>query len=373
MQVHRLTTLAESTEILDSWNRLARGVPFRLPDWLLPWWEHYGERRELLVLCVHNEQSEVVGIAPWYVEHSAVDGLAIRQLGTGEMCSDYLGILSRPGTEDQVAVALADYLARPPEDLAWHVLELAGVDADELTTLRLVERLAQQGSPVHRYAADRCWRIALPPSWEEYLQRHSKSHRKQLRRLVNRMLQTQQTTLRLVQSPEELAPAWEQLIDLHQRRRQSLGEPGCFASAPFARCHEEIARRMLAAGRLRLLLLDIGGHTVAAEYQLAGDGITYAYQAGVDPDYLEQQPGKLITIASLRQAIDEGQHSFDLLRGDEPYKPHWRAEPRQMYDFRIAAHHAGARFRHTAWLARRRMKSWLKRNLPRASGAEAGA
>src|SRR5207244_453594 len=80
--------------------------------------------------------------------------------------------------------------------------------------------------------------------------------------------------------------------------------------------------------RLRLHWLELDGRPVAAEYHIAGEDIVYAYQSGIEPEVLHEEPGHLAAIATLQLAIAQGYRAFDFLRGDEPYKAHWRAQPR---------------------------------------------
>ena len=148
--------------------------------------------------------------------------------------------------------------------------------------------------------------------------------------------------------------AWEILIDLHQRRRQSLGEPGCFASPAWANFHREVALELLTAGTLRLSVLELDGRPVAAEYHLAGSDATYAYQGGIDPDCTADEPGQLSLILCIERAITERHRRFELLRGDEPYKPHWRATPTATCDIEVVSPRTLARWRHFSWNGLRR-------------------
>src|SRR5262249_42830753 len=150
------------------------------------------------------------------------------------------------------------------------------------------------------------------------------------------------------------------LVDLHQRRRESFGEAGCFASPRFVQFHREAARRLLAGGRLRMAWLEVDGPPGAAEDQVLGDGGGYAYQSGNDPDALACEPGRLITITTLRKAIDEGRHAFDFLRGDEIYKAHWRAEPRPTQDVTVMANTPSERLRHNLWVVGQNVKEIVK-------------
>ena len=110
---------------------------------------------------------------------------------------------------------------------------------------------------------------------------------------------------------------------------------------------------LLRHGQLQFYWLELDGQPVAAEYQLVGNGVLYAYQAGVDPAAMEHQPGNLINLAILRQAIDGGYRAFDFLRGDEPYKARFGAQPRPSVEFRVAPHRPVAQLRHNLWLAGR--------------------
>ena len=52
--------------------------------------------------------------------------------------------------------------------------------------------------------------------------------------------------------------------------------------------------------------LELDGSPAAAEYHFADGTTTYAYQGGVDPERLAEEPGRLSTILCLRAAIAEG-------------------------------------------------------------------
>lgn len=73
----------------------------------------------------------------------------------------------------------------------------------------------------------------------------------------------------------------------------------------------------------------------------------------------------MITLATLRLAIEEGRTAFDFLRGDELYKAHWRAKPRPTQDILVMPDTPTARLRQNLWRAGDNLKSWLKTGLAR--------
>jgi CelD/BcsL family acetyltransferase involved in cellulose biosynthesis len=378
VQTCLLSDLRELSPYADDWDRLAGGVPFRTWAWLSTWWRHYRQERKrarLFVPCVFDARERLLGLAPWYVDES-VRGRVVLPLGSGEVCSDYLGVHCQPGREESVAAALAEFLTGGPGELSgdapgFDLIELTGVDAEDRAVRALASAMADRGNTVHVRPGPNCWRIALPESFDAYLAMLSKGHRKQLRRLERNLLQSGNAVFHEVRTLAELDRAAEMLIDLHQRRWRAAGLPGCFSSPAFTAFHRAVMPEMLRTGSLRLSWLEVDGRPAAAEYALAGGDVVYAYQSGYDPELRAFEPGRVAAVAAVRRAIDQGFRGYDFLRGDEPYKAHWRAARRPTIEVRIVPGRAGALLRHNLWLAGSKVKGWIKRGRePVASSSE---
>jgi CelD/BcsL family acetyltransferase involved in cellulose biosynthesis len=378
MRIACFATFDELTSYADDWDRLAAGVPFRSWTWLSCWWRHYGSqsrgesaRRRLAVLCAFDDSDRPVGIAPWYLECSALHGRVLRALGSDEVCSDYLGVLCQPQMGDAVTESLADYLVEQAHSLRsdalrWDLLDWSGIDAEDREVAALERSLSQAGWGTYRRPSANCWRLKLPTVWDEYVAGLGKNFRRDVRRLERDFLQSKRAVLHVVDRLQDLPRAMEILVQLHQRRQRTRGEPGCFASPRFTAFYHEVVPELLRRGQVQFYWLELDGKPAAAEYQLVGDGILYAYQAGVDPDAMEHQPGKLLNVAILQCAIARGYREFDFLRGDEPYKARFGAESRRSVVIRIVPQHAVAQLRHGLWLAGKNLKQWAKRGLKRA-------
>ena len=205
--------------------------------------------------------------------------------------------------------------------------------------------------------------MPLPESWEDYLRTISKPNRRKVRWAEKQFQDTEQFSVRQVSNVRDLEPAWQMFVDLHQRRRQSIGEPGCFHCERFTRFLRTATERLMAAGRARLLWVEKQGRPLAAELHLYDAETTYAYQVGISPDDLAENPGWLVNTASLLCAHQAGQKGFDLLRGDEPYKSHLGAQPRATQDIRVVSRSVGSQLRSTAWLAGDALRGWIKGGL----------
>ena len=377
LNIVRLSTWAELAPYEGQWDCLAQGVPFRSWAWCSTWWKHYGDHGlpgeggpELYVLAAFNQADRLVGIAPWYRHWSGSLGSTLEWLGTGEVCSDYLGLLCEPAFVEPVTRAMAAWLTDaacgeryPLSADRWDLLSLPQCDAQDMATRRLAGELESRGCGLHCRPTSRCWRIALPLDWARYEATLSKSHRKQIRRADRNLLHSGRTALHCTSRLDDLPGALAILVDLHQRRRQALGQPGCFAAPRFAAFHRDVLAPMFRRGQCELHWLELDGTAIAAEYHLTGNGIVYAYQSGIAPEALRYEPGRLLSLAVLQRAIALGYRGFDLCRGDERYKAHWRAQPRESLDIRIAANRPAARLRLGLWVAGSNVKRWMKQTV----------
>jgi CelD/BcsL family acetyltransferase involved in cellulose biosynthesis len=365
MNVQIIATSDELRALAAGWNELTTS-PFHSWDWLATWWSHYGgAERQLHVLAVYDDgrvgerrERRLVGIAPWYLDGTLVKGHVLRWLGSGEVCTDHLSLICRAEDRSRVASAVAKSLTSVCND--WDRLDLSGVDADDATVGELLAQLEERECVVSRREGDSCWILDLPTSWDDYLAAISKSHRKQLRQLERRVIESGRTRWHEVNSRDELQAAWPVFVDLHQRRRISLGEPGCFASQTFHDFHHEVSGLLLERGQVRISWIELDGVPAAAEYHFADANATYAYQGGVDPDRLQEEPGRLSTILCLRRAIEEGHTRFDFLRGDEPYKAHWRAEPKPTFDYSVVPNRPLAKIRGRVLDLGGSVKDWVR-------------
>jgi CelD/BcsL family acetyltransferase involved in cellulose biosynthesis len=359
---------AQLPDLAPRWNELSEDVPFRAWEWMHTWWRHYrGWGRELFTLLVVDGQDDVVGIAPWYLESSVRRGRVVRFLGSGEVCPDYLTILCPAELRPQVGRRLADWLAT--EGAAqWHLLDLTGVEEADAAIDCLGRRLAEYAHKVDRQFDLSCWRTALPDDWPQFLATLTKSRRERTRYLLRRAMDSGRGVVHRVETEDDLARGFDVLVDLHQKRRRSLSQAGCFTSRRFTEFHREVAGRFLASGKLRLLWTELDGRPMSADYGFVGGDTVYYYQSGFEPELSSESPGWISLAVSLKLAIEEGYRNFDFLRGDESYKTSWQAAARPLVHVRIVGRRARARAR---WAASRgcvAAKNWGRQLLSRSKG-----
>jgi CelD/BcsL family acetyltransferase involved in cellulose biosynthesis len=169
--------------------------------------------------------------------------------------------------------------------------------------------------------------VTLPGSWDDYLAARSANFRQQIRRRERKLAKLGDLRLRSA-SAESLEADMATLFRLHLLRwegrgRSALADP---AAQDFLR---RFARAAQERGWLRLHTLELDGEPIAAFFGWRL-GARYAfYQSGFDPAHADHSVGSVILAMTIRSAIEEGAHEFDMLLGTEPYKRRFtdRARP----------------------------------------------
>ena len=111
---------------------------------------------------------------------------------------------------------------------------------------RLHEEMAARGHATHESVRWQGWRTELPDNWDTFLAGLPKSRRTSVRNQIRKLVDTGRVRLRRAETAADVSRAFEILVDLHQKRRGMLQQPGCFASPSFTAFHRELAERFLA-------------------------------------------------------------------------------------------------------------------------------
>lgn len=346
------------------WQQLAGEIPFRQWYWHASWRKHFSDPRSGFTLAVFDAD-RCVGLVPLVRKRQGPWCRHLTWSGSTGVCSDHQAILALPADQRAVAIAAADWLAeaaqsRAADDAAaWDLIEIDGWDQSDLGNRVFLRRLQDNGCAVHRRPTVGTWRIALPSDLQDYPGKLSKSSRRKIRAAMQQF-DTGQFTVQWANSVSDLQSVWACLVELHQRRRTSLGDAGCFADLRFTRFLWDATTAAYRNGQLDLAAVWDGSRPVAAEIAFRGGRLAYAYQIGIDPGALKHNPGWLVNWALIRRAWADGLTHLDMCRGDSEYKQRLGAVPSECFRYRIAAPQIKARLLDTALTAGNLFKDWCR-------------
>jgi CelD/BcsL family acetyltransferase involved in cellulose biosynthesis len=272
----------------------------------------------------HPVDGRLLGVAPFFVETRRRFGIPFRSLriiGSGPAAPDHLDMPIAAGEDPAVAAHLWEAVDRRRR---WDFIDFDGMSIGGVLPDLLLRRRGDAAEETP------CPYLPLDGGWDHVEQRFGRSHRQNIdryRRKLDREAGSPVVT-RMVATAADLEVTMDHLAEMHQTIRTARGGTGAFATDELAAFHRETARRMLAAGRLRLWRLDVGESPIAViECFRVGEVVSF-YTTGFDPAWAKFGPGRAIMARAIQGAIDEGAREFDFLRGDEAYKQSWGTDSR---------------------------------------------
>jgi CelD/BcsL family acetyltransferase involved in cellulose biosynthesis len=357
-----LRVLRGSQELADNraaWTELAGEQPFASWEWIAAWWQVYSPSREAVVLVAQDETGRWRGLFPLCIERSRYWGRVLVNMAGGRACSDHVRPMIAPGFESRVLALFASWLDQHASAGTFDLVDWDGVDAGDPAVTSLCDSLAQTGFARHDLPQESSWIAPLPGDWAAFEMSVNKGFRRKLQK-ARRNEQLPGVEILRLQTPSEIRQHWPTLIRLHEARRESLDQAGCFQEPGFSEFLLAALGQMAERRRASVLLASYEGRPFGMVILLFGGDRAYLYQSGFDPAQRRLEPGHLVLTAALRQAIEKGQSHFDFLRGDEPYKARWNAEPQPLVRVRLVPNRWLPRWRMKLWSAARSLKLRLR-------------
>ncbi|MGZ8851467.1 MAG: GNAT family N-acetyltransferase, partial [Thermoanaerobaculia bacterium] len=301
-------------EWADLWGRDERSTPFQSPHWLLPWWREFGG--DQLFVIAGREHGRLEALAPLYILRDEDSGESLG-IFIGSGISDYLDVLLAPGIAAQPIVEM---MTRDGICPAWDLQQLR-------PSSPLLRSAAPSGWTDVVEQQDPCPVLPLEGAGADLENLVSTHFRKKLR-YYRRALERDAPVSFEQPTAETLDEFMHALFELHERRWRRRNMAGMLADEFIQRFHCEVARGMLDAGALRMHAMRRGGKIAAIFYGFAHLGTVYYYLSGYDPALEKLSVGTVIVAHAIEQAVREGAHTFDFLRGAEDYKYSWGARDR---------------------------------------------
>ena len=329
MHVDVLTAETAFQTLRPEWLRLLGEVPFQsvffTPQWQETWWRHFGDGRRLSLLTVRSSDGQLQGLAPLMRSHPAADSTRLEFIGDLELC-DYFDLLIAPRQQDDVAQAMADYLAsQAGEDVE---ICLNNLSASSTTATLLQDSLTKEGLLVEAETIETCPTIILPADWNAYLTTLRGKDRHELRRKIRRAENAADLAYTVTETPDRLDEDLDTFIALHRMSQQD-DKQGFMTPAKVA-FFRDMARQLWREGWLELAFLHADGRPIAGLCCMT-HGTTYAaYNSGYHPDYGALSAGIVLFANRIRSAIDRSFVAFDFLRGNEAYKYRFGASDRPL-------------------------------------------
>jgi CelD/BcsL family acetyltransferase involved in cellulose biosynthesis len=317
---HMIRSTAELHANVPRWSALWRddpqASPFQSPDWLVPWWHHFGQ--ENLRAVVITRDDAWIGFLPFYLYRDPYTGER-QLLQMGVSATDYLDGLFAPAcTASQIREALSMLLHEP----GWDVCYASQLPAH--SRLFHAVRMMPEGR-FSQFEGESCSRMRALSLAElpQEIRRNAMYYRNRAQRLG---------TLELhLANSYNWAEAFGALRRLHTERWLERGEMGVLADERVLGWHCEALPLLEQSGLLRLYTLRLDNEIIGVLYSLVDPPwrparTQYFYLTAFSLEHADLRPGTLLLAQVIERSAREGVEIIDMLRGYENYKQMWHLE-----------------------------------------------
>jgi CelD/BcsL family acetyltransferase involved in cellulose biosynthesis len=297
------------------WRRLharcAAATPFQSHAWLHSWWLSYGTRGRLRLLLV-RDGGELVAAAPLMRVRRPVPAL----VPLGGAISDYGDVLLDDERGEAPVAALTEGLAARART--------ALIDLREVRPGGAAERIYDRWrGPRRRVADSLCLELPAVPM-EELVARLPSAKAQQRVRAKLRKLDALGVERQVV-GPGAVDKALRRLLELHRLQWEGRKVTSEHLRERF---FEHLARSvgpMVRSGDAVVTEFRLDDDVVAVDLTLLSGRLAGGYLYGAHPCLRERKAD--VAVMLLDACTRHARGTLSLLRGDEPYKHHWRPEP----------------------------------------------
>ncbi|NMC47570.1 MAG: GNAT family N-acetyltransferase [Chloroflexi bacterium] len=308
-------------ELQADWDALlqvsASNVPFLRFGFLKSWWQNLGggewEQGELHIILGYDEE-HLLGIAPFFITSQKGKKL-LTLLGSVEI-SDYLDLIAAPADYPGFLNAVLNFLQQE-DSLTWDTLRFSNIPQNS-PLLSLFPQIALPPSYSRTLTKTQpAPMLALPGTWESYLENLDKKQRHEIRRKLRRLEQeAPDAQFYFVEDASELQSLALQFLDLMRYDEAKRS----FLTPAMQQQMIELMQWAFTENILRLCFLDIHGSHAAA-YFCFDDGETISiYNSGFDPALQYFSPGWVLLSDLIQWSIENSRARLDFMRGNEAYK-----------------------------------------------------
>lgn len=351
-----IDSLEQLLQCESDWNGVAEDRGFFNWHWCVQWFKNFSPDDQLHVIVGVDGDKQWKGIAPL-----VVSGRKLRFMGSGTACSDYANLITSKTDYNEFAERVVKQLgeAFAPKGKLAHVdvFEIEGCGGNDRSLDYFCELLHVHQFAKHETETEGTWKVRLPESFEQLNGTFSKSMRRKTKAAKKRLAMPDVEVV--LANEDNFQQSWDTFVCLHQKRRVSLGQLGCFSDESFESFLKSAVQGLLSQGQADVLIVNKDTVPMATMLLIYSDATCMMYQSGLDPDFSALEPGYQSAMVAIEHAIAKECKFFDFLRGDEPYKARWSTTREPIFRRRFIPPNITAQLKFSTWVIGRTIKNYV--------------
>ncbi len=185
LSIKKVSNQNEFLRLKEEWTALLKrsksDTIFLTWEWMYTWWECFKGNKQLFILTVHEENENLIGIAPLCMDKKKIGGITvlnyIKFLGTMPTSSDHLDFIFSQGRERDTLEAIVNYMF---QENKWDLCVLSNIPVSSSTGKLLREIMGNK--PSQSEISQVCPYIPLPTRIDDFYSSLSGNRRNTIKR-----------------------------------------------------------------------------------------------------------------------------------------------------------------------------------------------
>jgi len=323
-------TWNESKEKVTEWENLLIESDFPHPfasfTFYNSWVETFvDDLTQIKMLFFYNENN-LVGLAPIFVDH---DKKSVSILGDKDLF-DYRDIIYISECAEEIYIEFLSYLKLQPWFQGYTIFMQSIPESSELFNLVNTDKL-NNFADVEIKEEDVTPIYDVNGVWDDYLLALKKKQRHEIRRKL-RKFESQDFQFKLIRNNDVLSEFLSDFYELFINSREDKKE---FLTEERKTFFNKMLFAFAEKNELKILSYYDGNILISACIVIEYANIYFLYNSAYSLDYNSYSVGLVSKIIALKQSIENNNHAFNFLRGNERYKYELGGEDIKLHEIKL--------------------------------------
>jgi CelD/BcsL family acetyltransferase involved in cellulose biosynthesis len=332
-------------ELREVWNALLGNSytdsVFLTQEWVVSWWESFGQPSgELFVVVIRNE-GQVCGICPLVLQQEEFHRYRIRKLvSLTNYHTPRFDFIFR-GNAEVLMKELLDFLNRK---IQWHVLQMTYVPP-ESQTLSALKLLSDQKIVIVN--EENCLRspfITIKTDFETYYHALSKKFRHNTDYALRQLNKIGPVEFEEIQNSSNIIQDLKEGFEIEKQSWKGDLGTAILTKPEEWKFYQSVAQLAARKGWLRLYFVKIGNQRIAFDYCLSYKNRVSLVKVSYNPAFGKYSPGTLLRKWELQKLFaEQNTECYDMLGTASEWKLRWTSEVSHLQEVHVFPRNAAGK------------------------------
>lgn len=302
-------------------------TPFQMWEWQSNWWKHLKGYKSICVITIKNSHSELVGLIPLW-QRKWNEFIVYEFIGS--YGTDYLDFILHPNYVENIFKHIIKYI----EDVCgkYCIINLVDIPDYSKNIKYYMEGCRESSMYTNIEHNCECFYINTGRSWEYYLNiilsRRMKQDINSSRRKLKNMF-----NYKFVMNEKYNYFQIEKHMDMHQKRMQTKGHIGTFASNLTKAFFHDFINDISKKGIFRQFILTWSDCIISSILAIEFKNKLFLLNMAFDENWKRCSVGTVLISHCIEYVFNNKIRCVDFSRGSDSYKYRWKCDKRD--NFRI--------------------------------------